>query len=641
MKLRLTALLLAVPAVVFGALVAVPTTSAEANTYDAAVSQRLIAINTSGLGKVTVKCWAKVTCRGRLSFTNTSTRYRSYSVPAGATRTVEVAVRTTEAAYPYPANGGIQRGDVYYKSAVLIVNQDYPRNKNRTYSVQTETLLTHQQLKGSVQGPDGKEATGVKVEMVRQLRGGNTQVVRSADIPDGGGNYSFNVPLGSNNATSGPYRLRISGRDKDDTFRSWYWRGANGSAFGSGGRYIDEGTSVRVTKMGDYDANFVYGSIGGTVQDHINGGSAEITVAAPPPVYSTNSKVLREYDFTSCANIYGKTTSNSTTGAYRVDFLPLYGGNPRYMVRAASAGVETWNTPAGGTTGFGSCLDVIDYTNRTAANLVPVPASAYNVQVRRSNNSVNIDGSFSGFSPTFSDRYVTLREKIPGVPVLSSPVVARGSVNTSGNASGVSALKNVPPGKYWVEMGRRTTCSAWYPSVYPNNNAYFSGEDRGAERWKTVAGKYPEYKKSYTMGYVAKTPPRGYKGWMYRGYCKALGAGTYDNTLNISNLDQTVTKVTSRVRKGAIVKGRVTRVDGKTNKEMMVTLSSSDGKRVLRTDLTDSRGYFYVAGLPSGNWRITVNADSWRGIGRSFSGKHSIGVTAGGTYNAGTLRFLS
>lgn len=635
MKLRLPALLLALPAVIFGALVAIP---AEAATYDAAVPTRIIAISTDGLGKVTVQCFATKTCRGKLSFTNANTRTRPYSVPAKSSRTVEIATRTTEPAYPYV--GGTALGDVFSKPAVLVVNQDYPRNKTRTYNVTTETLLTYQQLKGTVDGPFGHEATDVKVELVRTLKGGSIQPVRYAEIPDGGGSYSFNVPLGSNNSTSGSYKLRISGRDNNGSFRSWYWRGSNGSTAGGGARYYDEGTTVRVTKLGDYDAHFKYGSISGHVAS--SSGSAEVTVAAPPPAYSTNSRTLREYDFPYCGNIYGKTTTSG--GNYRIDFLPLNGSAPRYMVRASSGGVETWNTPDGlGNQGFGSCLDVMDYESRTSANLLSIPGSleaGYNAKVRQSGNTVNVDGAFSGFTPTTSDRFVTLREKIPGIPVLSSPVVATGRTNSSGNANGELAINNVPPGKYWVEIGRRTTCSAWYASIYTNNNAYFTGQDRGSERWKTVAGKYAEYQKSYDMGYVAKTPPRGYKGWMYRGYCKALGTGTYNNTMRINNLDQPVTtEVTSTVRKGAIVRGRVTRAGGRSNKEIMVRLSSSDGKRVIRTDLTDSKGYFYVAGLPSGKWTISVNSDSWRGIGRTFTGKHSISVTSGRTYSAGTLYF--
>ena len=89
----------------------------------------------------------------------------------------------------------------------------------------------------------------------------------------------------------------------------------------------------------------------------------------------------------------------------------------------------------------------------------------------------------------------------------------------------------------------------------------------------------------------------------------------------------------------AVVKGRVTRSKGRTNKEMLVRLSSAAGTRVLRTDFTDSKGYFYVAGLDDGNYTISVNSDSWRGISRRFTGKHSITVKAGRVYSVGTLKF--
>jgi hypothetical protein len=46
-----------------------------------------------------------------------------------------------------------------------------------------------------------------------------------------------------------------------------------------------------------------------------------------------------------------------------------------------------------------------------------------------------------------------------------------------------------------------------------------------------------------------------------------------------------------------------------------------------------------VAGLASGTYTISVNSDSWRGIGRTFTGKHTITVKAGHTYSAGTLTF--
>ncbi len=124
---------------------------------------------------------------------------------------------------------------------------------------------------------------------------------------------------------------------------------------------------------------------------------------------------------------------------------------------------------------------------------------------------------------------------------------------------------------------------------------------------------------------------------MYRSYCKAYGEGTV-NSLTVSSASP-ATKTTSINDKGAIVKGHVSRAGGKTNKEMMVRLSNSGGTLVLRTDYTDGSGNFYVAGLASGTYTISVNSDSWRGIGRTFTGKHSITVKRGHVYNAGTLRF--
>jgi hypothetical protein len=127
---------------------------------------------------------------------------------------------------------------------------------------------------------------------------------------------------------------------------------------------------------------------------------------------------------------------------------------------------------------------------------------------------------------------------------------------------------------------------------------------------------------------------------MYRSHCRANGAGAY-TTLNVSDKGESYTqRVSLTSRKGATVSGRVTRTEGRTNQEMLVRLSSVDGKRVLRTAMTDGSGRFTVYGLPSGNWSIAVNSDSWRGIGRSFTGRKSVRVTAGKSYSVGTLNFL-
>lgn len=196
------------------------------------------------------------------------------------------------------------------------------------------------------------------------------------------------------------------------------------------------------------------------------------------------------------------------------------------------------------------------------------------------------------------------------------------------------------PGEYLVETGRHNDCTDWLPSIYADNNAYFKGADRGAERWKTVNGKYAEYTKSYDMGFVRKSPPGGYKGWMYRDYCKSYSSGTLNNVIAFSgNNAETEAKDTSVASRGSVVSGTVKRNGGRTNKEMMVRISNSGGTVVARTDLTDSSGRFYVAGLAKGTYSISVNSDSWRGIGRSFKGKHTITVNGSSNYSAGTLYF--
>ena len=198
-----------------------------------------------------------------------------------------------------------------------------------------------------------------------------------------------------------------------------------------------------------------------------------------------------------------------------------------------------------------------------------------------------------------------------------------------------------------MEVGRRTGCSTWYPSVYSNNKAYFNGADRGAESWKsfsklaslpgTASSGLERIAIAHGATYAKQGKSSGKAGWMYRDYCKALGEGTI-NSLTV-DAGSSSTKVTSTNDKGAVVTGRVSRSGGRTNKEMMVRLSSAAGTLVLRTDLTDNGGTSYVAGLASGTYSISVNSDSWRGIGRTFIGRHSITVKNGHVYNVGTLGF--
>jgi len=496
-----------------------------------------------------------------------------------------------------------------------------------------------QVITGTVSGPGGAGTVGgVRVELISITNGGNTKVVKFADnIPDGG-TYSFRVALnakGKKNKSSKSYRLRISAADVNGDARTWFWRGANGAP-ATGGRYLRDASSVVATKYRAFRADFRYTSISGTAPD-----GARLTVAAAPPTYTGGNDNRRELDIPGCGNIFDTVTV--TGGAYRVDFLPFGSGDKRYMVGARLGEDERWNNT------FGSCFDVQNYRYSRASMLaLDVAGSNYPVVVGPSGSHLTVASAFKGFKATAQgDRWISIREVEPRATILDSPVIAEKQASNANSTT----FYNLPPGRYYVELGRRTGCSDWYPSRYSNNNSYFKGLDRGPERWKTFPylGKLSGNATSGLEAIARRAnpnpatdaaqgkKPKGAAGWMYRSHCKALGQGL------VRTVEITGTGVNAGVgltsKKGAIVKGHVSRAVGRTNKEMKVTLSSSDGKRVLRTDLTDGKGNFYVAGLTAGRWKITVNADSWRGIGRTFKGRHYITVKAGRTYNAGNLKF--
>ncbi len=121
---------------------------------------------------------------------------------------------------------------------------------------------------------------------------------------------------------------------------------------------------------------------------------------------------------------------------------------------------------------------------------------------------------------------------------------------------------------------------------------------------------------------------------MYRDVCVTEGAGAYklydteNPAINGNLLD----------KKGATISGKVDRDGSKTNKEMMVTAISTGGILVARSAYTSSSGSFTIRGLESGNYRIIVNTDSWRGLGRNHGGVQYKCVTRGGNYSVGTLR---
>ncbi|MRK01357.1 hypothetical protein GEV27_07445 [Aeromicrobium sp. S22] len=643
MRLRTPVIASAAAAVIAALLTAAP---AEAASYKLYVKSSRIAISSSGNGSVLVKCSSKSTCKGKVSFTADTgkPRTRKYSVKGGKTTRIAIAMHNNAPVNPHNAPAVAGRDYKSVSNVSVKVDEDKPRNTTHYYKkITTETLVSRQQITGRVTGYGPVLASDIRVDLVKLLRGGNTQLVKGQDISGNGGRFSLAVNLGAANSPSTAYRLRISGKDQDGIRRSWYWRGKDGKPTG-GGAHLREAMAVQATKTKDFVADFRYGSISGTTA-----AGADVTVASPPATYSGGTVVTRELDLPYCANVFGRTEA-SGSGAYAVTFLPMTSsGNNRYMVGARNSKTQAWYGKD--STRYGSCHDATNY-KRSRANLITLtaPVVGKTLGASQSNNTVKVSASFSPrYKPTGQgDRWIRLREKVPNVPVLDAPVVAEGQASASGNRT----FKNLAPGRYWVEVGRRTGCSDWYPSKFKDNSLYFKGLDRGSEKWKAFK-RLRDLSGNANGGFerIARTVQpnpatgaeqnkivRGYKGWMYRGYCKAHGAGTV-NTMDISGTGRTVTKKTSRNPIGAVVKGRVTRAKGKTNKEIMVRLSSSAGTRVIRTDITDSKGVFYVAGLPSGKWTISVNSDSWRGIGRTFSGRHSITVKAGRGYNVGTLRF--
>ncbi|MRJ77014.1 hypothetical protein GEV29_10725 [Aeromicrobium sp. SMF47] len=637
MKHRIILLAPALTALVGGLLIASP---AEAASNSATLKSKSIAISSKGTGKVAIQCRTKSTCKGKLRFLG-STKTTSYSVPGKKTTYEAVALNDSAAANPF--NGESVNGEYKRKTGVTLrVAETSPKKKTHDHKVTTETRKSSQQITGTAAGVAGSTVSQLRVELLTVVRGGNTLVKKfDNDLSDG---YAFTVPLGANNSPSATYRLRITGKDQDGIARAWFWRGADGK-FTGGGRYINEATPIQATKNSNFDADFRYSSIAGAASD-----GTSITAVGQPGSFS-GATVRRELDYVGCANVFGETKAKG--GRYRIDFLPYNStaGDKRYMISARKGSVDAWY----GSTSerFGSCFDVQDYTY-SRSNLIAVNGSGPAVRdasVSGNNNELYVDGKFSGFKPTAQgDRWLRLREKVPKVPILDAPVVAERQATSAGNG----LFSNVPPGKYWVEIGRRTGCSDWYPSRYPNNSAYFKGADRSSEKWKAFrtlgslsGGKNSGFEgiarnaRPNPAGKAQEKKPAGYAGWMYRGVCGARGAGNY-TTVNITGTgntgaDQRRISVTSA--KGATVTGRVKRTGGRTNKEMMVRLSSTDGKRVIRTTITNGSGRFSVVGLPSGRWTVSVNTDSWRGIGRTFNGKKAVTVSRGKSYSVGTLRF--
>lgn len=504
-------------------------------------------------------------------------------------------------------------------------------------------------LTGKVYGP----RTGITNLKVWRWSVSGLKTYRSRSVPvKADGTYDLGrYQLGPNNAWVGDYRLSLQGM-VDGQSREWFWRGnewGTGS-FAGGANDIRTASHVRINKDRNFKANFKFGSISGTVRgDGANG--AKVSVAGAPYSMPTAKSDQRAMDYPYCADNFA-TVNADGGGAYEAKFLPKAdGSDKRYAVHitpsSGNAG-DMWNE------NFGSCLNARNYFggNRNHnAYLLPAGATlSYDLAAPR--GSVKGKINYSGVAAqTAGDKQVTLREFIPGRAVLDGPIVGSTRAASNGNYS----FGAVKPGHYWLEVGRQTGCSWWYPSAYSNNSAYFNGLDRGDEIWKSFTTLSSLWKSSkrqrnglfawhqaYAHGATNAAQnhiPKGKAGWMYRDYCRTNVAGTYKSIWVSSAAGPQVTTSNPKVVKGGVLTGRVTR-GKKSNKEMLVEVHSTNGTFVRRTAITDSNGYFRIYGIQPGNYTVEVNSDSWRGIGRTFTGIHTrvVGTSKTSPYSVGTLK---
>lgn len=627
MKLRLYSVVAALT--VLGGLLSMPAT-AQAATPKASIATSTLAVSTGGYGSVYVKCASAKPCKGKVTVAN-SGYTKSFTVSGRSGKWVGVRVLPSQAGYPVAAAGQTMwdaRGTVRVN-----LTQTSTVKGSSSKALTTWFRYPNQPITGTITPgaatPAHLRSTSVKVQLYAVRRDGSGSRVRSTTAaigPTGLGTYNLGtVPAGMNNGPSPVvYKIKIVGIDPVSHREvSWWWRGANNYAAG-GGRHWRDGSTFQVSATAPFVANFTYGSVVGSVRSGATPvPGAEMTVAAPPAEIPASATGQKELDVAWCANTYASATTDGA-GNYSFNFLPMASGSDRrYLVATDARRVpgygntfRVWSNAAGD---FGTCLSTESYVLGHNAQLLDLAGASGNlvrdIQVGASNNRVNLSARYAVAvsSTNVNDSYVRVREYLPGRTVTEMPVVYENRLSGTGKSlSGVVA--GLPSGQYRLEVGRRTGCSQWMKSRYKDNNGYFKGLDRAFER---------KWAKNYRM---------------YRGHCRAIGAGAV-LALNISANTGQVINATATVHKGATVKGKITAAKIKPRTELMVRLVPTSTNLVYRTALTDGAGRFSVSGLAPGCYKVVVNADSWRGISRTASGRNSICVRGSGTYSIGTKRF--
>jgi hypothetical protein len=594
-------------------------------------------------------CAQSTTCKGEAAITKQKLgtnedfeKYSTYSIPARSSGYILLWWLKDE---PLPTD---VEPNVLTKTIKIHAN-----GTGASETMRFEKRVLTAKIEGDVAGPSAG-VTDIKVHRWR-VSGLTSTRYRTLDVANGGSFDFGSFPLGRNNAAQETYRVSVSAK-VNGVYREWFWRGSDNASRG-GGRSIREASGVAASKKGPFNVKIRFGTISGALMGPGADG-ADVRAIAPPVSMPTRDTELRNLDVPYCANEFGRDR-DASGGSFSFPFLPWSDTTDRrYLIAFNPEG-----SPKPGVLGasgfWADCHAAKNYSSSTSDDdLIAVSQSSTSVGLGSKNMttgkslSVKINNP-SGLGP--NDKWTTLRYLVPGGGVLDEPLVPGAAGPTTNSEGNKITFTGLYPGRYRIEIGRRMGCSDWYPSVYSNNDAYLQGEDRGAEAWKSFGagspqGDFPTWSELWKKPYevdpnpfaggeygATRNPGSGKKGWMYRDACKSVVAGEQTwHTVSDAYPDATWSFTMS---KGATVSGHVSRVGGKSNKEMLVTLYSTGGTLVQRSAYTNSSGNFKIYGLESGNYRVGVNLDSWRGIGRDFSGTKTKRVTAGHGYSVGTLYF--
>ncbi len=399
-------------------------------------------------------------------------------------------VRRHSYAYMYPkVNTTVLAPTTFdgVKNAQLKFVETGPSSRTYVEQVHLEPRIRSRDINVNVDGP-ADNLKDIRVHTLIERGNRLFTAYTSAPLAAGSTSYYAQVPVGTNNSAVGSYRLKISARVGDrGEYREWFWRGADGvSNSGGGTGEAAEVISVR-GNVAPYVAKFSFGTVNVNVAAGAGSTKAKVTVAGASAYRPTSLTSRKAQDVPYCADSYGTQTIDAP-GTASFDFVPRgASGEKRYAIGVNPLdgnATELWNDDGpGGKQDFGNCLHLRAY-GYSIDNLLPFNGATLDRSVTLRNTGGSVSGAiaFPGYTQNVRDVALDVREFIPGVPVLSSPIVVDGNVQPGGGY----LFDNLPPGAYYVSVGRKQNCQNWLASRYNNNSSHINeASDRETEAWKS------------------------------------------------------------------------------------------------------------------------------------------------------------